>query len=301
MSKDAGVDSLLGEILRINPLQSRFIKDSLDGASSEELQGLGEYVRFCEINSLDIPYLAQCYDLIVKDTLREQLFFQRHKRYRYSTFAEVADSVYFDDEYMSKYMHGLAITAWLWPNHRDMHRYFEHSIPKTATGTYLEVGPGHGLYMMTAMRLSQYDRFEGIDLSPTSVDMTKALLKSQSGTGDANYEIYCSDFLKDDLRHDCYDAIVMGEVLEHVEKPLEFLQKIRELAADDAYIFVTTPINAPAIDHIYLFDSFIAIEDLVTQAGLSVTDSHLIPYPGYTVEQSTEQSLPVNVALVLRK
>ncbi len=79
------MDSLLGEIVRINPLQSRFIEDSLDGASSEELQDLAEYVRFCEVNSLDIRYLAQCYDLIVKDTLREQLYFQRHKRYRYST------------------------------------------------------------------------------------------------------------------------------------------------------------------------------------------------------------------------
>ena len=298
---NAGVESLLGEILRINPLQSRFIEDSLDEVSSEELQGLGEYLQFCELNSLDIPYLAQCYDLIVKDTLREQLFFQRHKRYRYSTFAEVADSVYFDDEYMNKYMHGLALTAWLWPNHRDMHRYFERSIPTKTTGTYLEIGPGHGVYMMTAMRISQYDRFEGIDLSPTSVDMTKALLSSLADPESSNYEIYCSDFLKDELRQERYDAIVMGEVLEHVEEPLEFLKKIREIADENAFIFVTTPINAPAIDHIYLFESFDAIEELVAQAGLTIRDSRLIPYPGQTVEQSIEQRLSVNVALVLEK
>ncbi len=301
MSKNAGVDSLLGEIVRINPLQSRFIEESLNGVSSDELRDLGEYVRFCEVNLLDIPYLAQCYDLIVKDTLREQLYFQRHKRYRYSTFAEVADSVYFDDEYMTKYMHGLAITAWLWPNHRDMHRYFAQSIPTTETGTYLEIGPGHGVYMMTAMRLSQYDNFEGIDLSPTSVEMTKALLDSRAEPDRCNYEIYCSDFLKDDLRHDRYDAIVMGEVLEHVEDPVEFLQKIRELAADGAFIFVTTPVNAPAIDHIYLFESFDAIEELVEQAGLAIRDTKLIPYPGQTVAESTEQRLPINVALLLEK
>ncbi len=198
-------------------------------------------------------------------------------------------------------MHGLAITAWLWPNHRDMHRYFARSIPATANGTYLEVGPGHGVYMMTAMKLSHYDRFEGIDLSPTSVDMTKALLDSRNETGVADYEIYCSDFLKDDLHTDRYDAIVMGEVLEHVEQPLEFLQKIRELAADDAFIFVTTPVNAPAIDHIYLFESFDAIEKLVMQAGLAIRDSRQFPYPGQTVEESTEQCLPINVALVLEK
>jgi len=301
MSMNAGVNSLLGEIVRINPLQSRFIEESLDGASAEELEDLGEYLRYCEVNSLDIPYLAQCYDLIVKDTLREQLYFQRHKRYRYSTFAEVADSVYFDDEYMNKYMHGLAITAWLWPNHREMHRYFERSIPTNATGTYLEIGPGHGVYMLTAMRLSQYERFEGIDLSPTSVAMTKSLLESRAEPDSADYEIYCSDFLQDDLHQDQYDAIVMGEVLEHVEEPLQFLKKIFNFAVNGAFIFVTTPINAPAIDHIYLFESFDAIEDLVSEAGLSIRDLKQIPYPGQTVEESTEQCLPINVALVLEK
>jgi len=301
MSANSGISTLLGEIVRINPLQSGFIETSIDGATSDELRDLADYIQFCELNSLDISYLAECYDLIVKDTLREQTYFQRHKRYRYTTFAEVADSVYFDDDYMSKYMHGLAITAWLWPNHRDMHRFFARSIPTAEKGTYLEVGPGHGVYMMTAMNLSQYDRFEGIDLSPTSVEMTRALLKSRDVPSAAQYEIYCSDFLGDELHHDRYDAIVMGEVLEHVEEPLRFLRKIRQLAAEDAFIFVTTPINAPAIDHIYLFESFDAIEELVSQAGLSIRESRLIPYPGETVEQSIEQYLPINVALVLEK
>lgn len=292
---------MLDEIVRINPLQSSFIESSIAGATADELRELADYIQFCELKSLDVPYLAECYDVIVKDTLREQFYFQRHKRYRYSTFAEVADAVYFDDDYMSKYMHGLAITAWLWPNHRDMHRYFAKSIPTAKAGTYLEVGPGHGVYMMTAMNLSRYARFEGIDLSPTSVEMTTALLQSRSAADSTRYEIYCSDFLGDELRQENYDAIVMGEVLEHVEQPLVFLEKIRDLAADDAFIFITTPINAPAIDHIYLFDSFDAIEALVLQAGLSVRESKLIPYPGESVEQSIEQCLPINVALILEK
>lgn len=255
MSPSSCVSNLLDEIVRINPLQSSFIESSLDGVTADELQEMEDYIQYCLRRSLDIAYLAQCYDVIVKDTLREQIYFQRHKRYRYSTFAEVADSVYFDDEYMNKYMHGLAITAWLWPNHREMHRYFARCIPTDRQGTYLEVGPGHGVYMMTAMKRSQYDQFEGIDLSPTSVEMTTALLQSHGVPAGAQYDIYCSDFLQDDLRRDRYDAIVMGEVLEHVEQPLVFLQKIRELASDDAFIFITTPVNAPAIDHIYLFES----------------------------------------------
>lgn len=291
--------SLLDEIVRINPLQSSFIEGSLDDVSDEELDDLERYLEFCAQRSLDIDYLAKCYDVIVKDTLREQLYFQRHKRYRYSSFDEVAQSVYFDDDYMSKYMHGLAITAWLWPNHRDMHRFFARTVPREQSGHYLEIGPGHGVYMLTAMMLSDYDTFEGVDLSPTSVAMTKSLLQSRDESRDKDYDIHRCDFLVDKLHRDAYDAIVMGEVLEHVEEPQLFLEKIREIAYDDAFIFITTPINAPAIDHIYLFESYDDIEKLVARAGLYVVDAQLIPYPGQSLDESLQQALPVNVCLVL--
>ena len=98
-----------------------------------------------------------------------------------------------------------------------------------------------------------------------------------------------------------YDAIVMGEVLEHVEEPQVFLEKIRDLATDDAFIFITTPINAPAVDHIYLFDSLESIESIVAAAGLAVRESQMIPYPGQSVDESLEQVLPINVTLVLEK
>ena len=171
MSDSPVISSLLREIVRINPLQSSFIDSSLDDISAEELGDLEQYLEFCAQRSLDIDYLAECYDVIVKDTLREQMFFQRHRKYRYSTFAEVADAVYFDDEYMSKYMYGLAITSWLWPNHRQMHRCFAHAVPTGQAGNYLEIGPGHGVYMLTAMNLSSYGRFE----TRTTLDRTAHL------------------------------------------------------------------------------------------------------------------------------
>lgn len=301
MTQSQTISALLREIVRINPLQSSFIASSLDDVTPDELEDLDRYLEFCAQRSLDIGYLAQCYDIIVKDTLREQLYFQRHGRYRYSTFDEVADAVYFDDEYMRKYMYGLAITAWLWPNHRAMHRSFAAAVPADRGGSYLEIGPGHGVYMLTAMNQSAYEHFEGIDLSPTSVALTRELLESRDEADGKQYEVHCCDFLEDELRRPKYDAIVMGEVLEHVEEPLVFLEKIRELAADDAFIFVTTPINAPAVDHIYLFESPGSIEEIVEAAGLSVHESQLIPYPGQSVEESLQQTLPINVTLVLEK
>ncbi len=299
--KDDLLKSLVAEITNINPLQSRFIAASLIELREAEHEDLMAYLSYAEKQNLDIDYLAQCYDLIVKDTLREQLYFQRHRRYRYSTFEEVANSVYFDDEYMQKYMHGLALTAYLWPNHRELHRYFSQSIPKNQRGNYLEIGPGHGMYMMTAMRESKYDSFDGIDLSPTSVAMTQALLDSGVFGQFDHYRVFEQDFLDGDSEPQKYSAVVMGEVLEHVEQPGVFLDRIREISTDDAYIFITTPINAPAIDHIFLFDSFESIQTIVLDSGLRIQDSLLVPYPGLTVEESMAQTLPINVALVLSK
>jgi 2-polyprenyl-3-methyl-5-hydroxy-6-metoxy-1,4-benzoquinol methylase len=213
----------------------------------------------------------------------------------------VANSVYFNTEYMRKYMHGLAITAYLWPNHRALHRFFIESIPTSQEGRYLEVGPGHGVFMMCAMRQSAYGSFEGIDISPTSVEMTRALLGSGFFGDFGDYDIVEQDFFASDMAPNAYSAVVMGEVLEHVEDPGRFLQQVSTVSTDDAFIFITTPINAPAIDHIYLFDSVESIETLVVQAGLRVCESLLVPYPGLTVEESMAEKLPVNVAMVLGK
>lgn len=292
---------LVTEIIGINPLQRSFIESSLKDVLDEEMADLGAYINYGLSQDLSLNYLAQCYDLIVKDTLREQLYFQRHKRYRYSTFAEVARSVYFDDAYMRKYMHGLALTSYLWPNHREMHRYFARSIPKTQAGYYIEIGPGHGMYMMTAMRQSSYSLYEGIDLSPTSVDLTQALLGSGYFGLFKNYRVFEQDFLHNHLAKNHYRAVVMGEVLEHVEAPEEFLRRVYDITTGDAFIFITTPINAPAIDHIFLFDSFESIESIVVEAGLSIRDKLLVPYPGQTLQDSLSQALPVNAALILSK
>lgn len=292
---------LVRQIVSINSLQSKFIDSSLLGAYESELVDFSAYLSYCYEAGLTVEYLADCYDLIVKDTLREQMYFQRHNRYRYSSFDEVAEAVYFDDGYMRKYMHGLAITAYLWPNHRELHRYFASTIPSSKKGGYLEIGPGHGMFMMTAMRHSGFDSFDGIDLSPTSVEMTLDLIGSGKFGDFDNYRVFEQDFLQGDMLAESYAAIVMGEVLEHVEEPGRFLQRIRELAGDDAYIFITTPINAPAIDHIYLFDSYESIESLVLESGLRVVDKLLVPYPGLSIDESMSQRLPVNVAMVLKK
>ena len=93
----------------------------------------------------------------------------------------------------------------------------------------------------------------------------------------------------------------MGEVLEHVEQPDVFLRRIAELAKQDAFIFITTCINAPAVDHIYLWRTTDELEEMILANGLEIVEPLRLPYEGKTLEESRELNLPINVAYVLAK
>jgi len=64
----------------------------------------------------------------------------------------------------------------------------------------------------------------------------------------------------------------MSEVIEHVEQPIDYLKKITEVTHNNSYIYVTTCMNSPAIDHISLFETVGQIESLVLEANLKIID-----------------------------
>jgi 2-polyprenyl-3-methyl-5-hydroxy-6-metoxy-1,4-benzoquinol methylase len=294
------LDILREKISFLNKLQRPFLEKAVGHLYPDELEELELYISDCLSGGWDIDYLAQSYDLIVKDTVREQMYFKKHKRYRYSTYEQVKSAVYLNDEYMSKYMQGLALTSFLWPNHAKMRKYFLETIPKETKGKYLEVGPGHGFYFLQAMKRTKYDWFYGVDISPTSVEMTEKILASAGFGHRSNYKIIQGNFL--DFAFDqIFDAAVMGEVLEHVEEPRAFLEKLKDVTAADAYIFLTTCINTPAFDHIFLFESVSHVESSIVAAGLTVKDKCVLPYSGCSLEDSEKNKLPVNIALILGK
>lgn len=292
------VDHLIQDIVRTLPFHAQALKQSLADLKTHELQQLEEYLSFCLNQGLSITYLVDCYKTIVNDTLRESIYFQEHKKYRHTSFAEVADSVYNNKQYMSLYMHGVLMTLFLWPNHRGLYRFFRATLPKNHKGTYLEIGPGHGYFFKTATQLTDYDDFIGIDLSDTSIEQTRILVSQYT---EKKIQLHCVDFMHYPLPESSYDAIVMGEVLEHVENPKALLKKIVLLAKKNAYIFVTTCINAPITDHIYQFDSVEQLQELFSQCNLSIKEQCILPYLNKTLDECKEQGLAINVGYVLEK
>lgn len=298
-SLPANVGTLVDAVAEAFPVHRGFLATAIDNATDEELQRLSDYLAFCNSKGLDYDYLADCYLTIVCDTVDEQVYFNEHKQYRHSTFADVAETVYHDPDYMNRYMYGLAISTFLWPNHVAMVRMFRAEIPSTGGGRYLEVGPGHGFLLLTAAEVGGYDEFLAVDLSDASVRQTETIVRHFHP--DRNVQVRKMDFLDAaDLAPRSFDGIVMGEVLEHVEQPERFLRRIAELATEDAFIFVTTCINAPAVDHIYLWRSTDALEEMIEASGLEIVTPLRLPYEGTSLEESVARDLPINVAYVLR-
>lgn len=282
-----------------NPVHAKFLARAFSSLSSENIDELGHYVDYCTKDGITIEYLAECYDLIVTDTQIEQIYFKRNKRYRHSTFKEVADAVYFSDTYMPRYMHGLALTTFLWPNHLAMRDFFVKTFPAGAKGEYLEIGPGHGYYFTKASSLGSFEFMTGVDISSSSVALTRKMLQ-HFGVDGGKTRILEADFLR--FESDApFSCIVMGEVLEHVERPELFLEKIAKLSKADTHIYVTTAVNSPAIDHVYLFRSAEEVEQLMRNCGLAITDKLCLPHPGVTLEEAYARAMSVNVAYVARK
>ena len=129
-------------------------------------------------------------------------------------------------------------------------------------------------------RLSQCTRrCLGIDINPEGI----AYLQTKLGYQD----VVCMDILEDDaamLKSETWDYMIIGELLEHTDNPVQFLSVIREKYQDYINGLVITVPNAFAwanfignfrqqecinSDHRYWFTPY-TLGKIVTQAGMSV-------------------------------
>lgn len=301
MTQPSLTDDFAIQVARQNPMHATFLNASLQGMDCDTRRHLEEYLTYCLASGLDIRYLVESYTTITIDTQTEQFYFIKYNKYRYSRFNEVAEKVYFDQGYMRKYMYGLALTSFLWPNHSAIHKFFIDTFPKGICGRYLEIGPGHGYYFMEAARLGNFDHMTGVDISPASVTLTRDILNYHGINKGRCVELIAADFLAHPASDERYSCIVMGEVLEHVESPAQFLRKIAEISGTETHIYVTSCVNAPAVDHIYLFRHPKQIECMADSVGLTITSKYYAPYSGTSIEKSLARALPVNVAYIMRK
>jgi len=268
-------------------------------ADLEEFLAL--YSDFFEKQKIGVEELGGAYLHIVDEMVRARLEFVRLGKYPSDALEKVFDQVYGDRDYMTQYMLGLALSQFLWEHHHKVYSFFIHSLSEHKHAKkILEVGPGHGLFMARLLgAVSHPKKVDVIDISETSLDITRSLLDSVSPfSNKINYIL--GDAGSGVLDRD-YDFIIMGEVLEHVEDPFTLLLNINRVLADNGTFFVSTCSNCPAVDHIYYFKDVEEIRHLIHEAGFVVKKEVCAPASKASREKIEKFKVDVIYAGFLQK
>jgi 2-polyprenyl-3-methyl-5-hydroxy-6-metoxy-1,4-benzoquinol methylase len=269
MSKIGYIISYISER---NPIHAKKLRKSLPSLGevynrrAEEF--LTKYESLLVEEGKNLHFAIDCYLKMLADITMETLRFLETGEYSSKSFEEVNRRVYGAPEVMEYYMHALLLSQFLWKHHYEMFGFFTEELAKRkgSVKNYLEIGGGHGLQVAEATKILGSDsQFTVVDISPTSLNIARRLVDDDS----VNFVLSDIFQFKPETK---FDFITLGEVLEHMEDPGALLNCVSDLLTDHGTLFVTTPANAPAIDHIYLFRNEDDIRKLIHDANLAVTN-----------------------------
>jgi len=241
--------------------------------------------------------------LCEKIVLPEELYFRRHDRYRLSAFADALRECYTNAPYMARYMNGLLISNVVWHNHAQaISSYMREYLPSLGDHTdYLEIGPGHGLFLYFAAACPTIATVSGWDVSPTSIEHTRTALSALGVTRPVNLTQQNMFEIEPGSYPQRFDSIVMSEILEHLEDPIAALKAAAAWLRPGGSIWVNVPANSPAPDHIFLVHDLEHACDIVRSGGFEVTASHEFPMTGATLEKARKRKLALSCVVVGRK
>ena len=303
------IKSFTNELEKINKFHSLYVIRQLSLLNQYEQNGFLNLINYFFNKGFSIEYIVYSYNAMVNDSIINQRYFISHNDYMYHSFSEVNEAVYNNPDKMQEYLIGLSISHYLWNNHVKLNRYFIEKFisyinsNKYSYKRYLEVGPGYGECFLYALNNSAFLYYEGIDVSDTAVknstDYINYYLSVQNNAKKQDvYKIIKKDFFEYDNKEKA-DAFICSEVLEHIENPLLFLQKISQITHKDSFIYLTTAINAPSSGHIYLFRNTEEVFDMVENAGMVVED-YLCAENTNKANNSENSKRPLLIAMVLK-
>ena len=238
---------LLREIEKIGPGHTKRFNKSRSADFFELLKLIAEYFKDDPVENIARDYMH-----MVADMRREMKVFFKTWEYSCKSQAEAYEKVYSQPEIMSYYMNGLLLSQLLWKHHFKLYQFFKKNVSMFSFQDVLEIGAGHGLYSAMVKKGHNVDVS---DVSEESLVITRRMLGD-----DVNYS----------QTKEQYDLIILGEVLEHLDDPVAMLKNVKSLLKEDGVLWVSVPVNAPAIDHVYLFKNKNEVHKMIEGVGLQV-------------------------------
>lgn len=240
-----------------------------------------------ELAADDVRGTAEDYRWLCDRIREEELHFARTDAYRFSSFAETSAHVYADDAFMKRYMNGLLFSHVLWFMHASSLHFFAQRLAARVQrgGKVLEVGSGHGLLLFLALRDLGLREAVAWDLSPVSLEHTRAALARLGAEGRARFAV--QDMHQAEATGEQFELVILSHLLEHLDEPVPALETTRKLLARNGILFVNIPLNAPMPDHLQLLREPAEAEKMLTDGGFRVLE----------IASHTTQGMPLGRAL----
>ena len=307
MKKSENFAKIVEKIYLKSPLQKKKLQQYLNSRDDkfflEAEEFAAQYMGYLANQSIPLDYVVEAYLEMCNNMMKSQIEFMKTNKYTIDQHSDAFDEVYSNEVKMKSYMIGLAVSQFLWETHYGMYSFFAKNVLKLSKNihTYLEIGPGHGLFLNKALGYLGNDvTVDAVDISPISIGISKSIM-NYFQPDFKNIEYHNSDILKFDINKK-FDFITMGEVLEHVNFPEKLLMKIRDLLNDgNGRAFVSTCVNCPAIDHVYHFKHVDEIREMIENCGLKIEDEAVLPVENLPMEDIIQKKITINYCSQLKK
>ncbi len=297
-----GFRQILDLVFRKSPVQEKAISSFLTEVDSLYWQRAENFLKkipnFLEKRGITIEDLVDSYLDMCHMIIYEEFKFRKTRKYSLNNANEAKAKIYFSEDKMASYVMGIALSQFLWPQHYALIDFFITQSQKLKNvSSYLEIGPGHGLYLVEALKIFSSADFLAADISSSSIRIAEEI------TNIYLPESRCRFIISDvnDLEVEKKDYIVMCEVMEHLDCPTEVLKRLRSFLNDDGHLFVTTCANCPVIDHVYHYRSVNHIRSEIADASLEIVYDFAFPINYKPTGEWHDEEVSSSYAALLRK
>lgn len=175
----------------------------------------GEAKKKYKFNNIYLFKCNQC-KLIYKKTKKNRI--SPHKLYNEYYVNEISSRFHFGIEYVIRLLR--------------LFRSFKIYTIHPQARNILDIGSGRGFMLYYLKNFFKYKRTVGTQICKNAVDFSRKKL---------GLEIYDKDFLKINFRKVKFDIITIWHVLEHVDEPEKYIQKMRKLLNKQSFIIIEVP------------------------------------------------------------
>ncbi|KAL6803972.1 ubiquinone biosynthesis O-methyltransferase [Trichoderma sp. SZMC 28012] len=127
------------------------------------------------------------------------------------------------------------------PLRHDFIRSCRESSDDLNSVTYLDIGCGGGIFAESAARLATTKHVTAIDPTPSVLNVAKAhARKDPSLAGKLSYRQSSVEQLEVPAEGQGYDIVTLFEVIEHIDDPGAFLERVRPLVKPGGWLIMST-------------------------------------------------------------